>query len=69
MQVDSIDYMYMTEEATKKDRDIEEEEAGMPTLVVKGRETKLAWASVVPRKGVEAYSVTELGKAIGRLGL
>ena len=46
----------------------EEEEHRMPTLVVKDRKTKTAWAHVVPPKGVGPYAMRVLARELSLLG-
>ena len=58
----SVDYMFMA------DKQLREEEKGMPMLVLKDRCSKALWARVVPAKGVNAYAVKELAKQITLLG-
>ena len=58
----SVDYMFMA------DRQVKEEERGMPILVLKDRRSKLTWARVVPAKGVNAYAIKQTAKMITLLG-
>ena len=51
----SIDYMFMGEEQT------EQEEKGMPILVMKDRRTKVIRARVIPQKGRHWYGIKVLG--------
>ena len=51
----------------------EDEERGMPILVVKdepkeGTGTGMVFAYVVPQKGVQPYAVKKLAETIGQLG-
>ena len=52
----SIDYMFMS------DNQEQEEERGMPILVMKDRDTKMIKARVVPRKGGDSYAIQRLVK-------
>ena len=46
----------------------EEEDKGMPILVLKDSRTKVALARVVPKKGRDQYAIERLQKDIANLG-
>ena len=73
----SIDYMFMeSREARLRRKEInksraeseEEEDKGMPILVLKDSRTKVALARVVPKKGRDQYAIERLQKDIANLG-
>ena len=57
-----IDYMFFVKEGEN------EEENGMPTIVIKDSKSKVSWARVLKRKGVEVYSVKVLSKFLSLMG-
>ena len=73
----SIDYMFMeSREARVKRKELnrrraeieDEEDKGMPILVLKDSRSKLALARVVPKKGRDQYAIERLQKDIANLG-
>ena len=66
----SVDYMFMHD---NKDPELgrkgkEDEDGGMPIMVVKDRKQGLIQASVVPCKGLDGYAVHRLGRNIESFG-
>ena len=60
----SVDYMWMKGNSG----DGEEDKKGNPTLVMNCRETKLTWARVVSKKGVDPYSIKVMPDMISFAG-
>ena len=52
----SIDYAFMHDDRDKK----EDSERGMPIIVMKDDDTKIKFARVVPKKGVDPYAVDRI---------
>ena len=60
----SIDYAFMNDDKDKK----EEQEKGMPIIVIKDSESKTQLARVVPKKGVDPYAVDRIKRDIDQFG-
>jgi hypothetical protein len=61
----AADYMYLTEKDKKDD---EEDKDTMPILVAKDDKLKMIFASVVPKKGKNAFAVKKLAEFVDGLG-
>ena len=66
-----IDVDYMGKK--RKDRDKEEEEWGPgeqrnPIIVMRDRESKYTFASVVPKKGADEFAIKRMGQDLEYLG-
>ena len=60
----SIDYAFMNDDKDKN----EDQEKGMPIVLLIDKETKIRRARVVPKKGVEPYAVGRIRKGLEQLG-
>ena len=58
----SMDYMFFVKETEN------EEANGLPTLVIRDDKSKMCWARVVKKKGIEEYTVRTVNKFLGMLG-
>ena len=62
-----MDYMFMNSSG-KEPKEGEEEEKGMPTLVIKDESTKVIEAHIVPRKGGNNHAITTVVNVLNSLG-
>ena len=60
----NIDYAFMNDDRDKKD----DQDKGMPIIVMKDDETTLNIARVVPKKGVDPYAADRIKKDIEQFG-
>ena len=59
----SIDYAFMNDDKNKKDDD----DKGMPILIIRDHETKIKFARVVPNTGMDPYAIHILNKDLEQL--
>jgi hypothetical protein len=63
----ALDYMFLQDNSGKEDKK-EDEERGMPIVVIKDSRSKMTFARAIPEKGQNAYAIRRVSDDVASLG-